>query len=75
VAGKRFDVTSVVRGDRAADFTTEVVVAPHDGQGQTYRQTRRHKLVGACPQDWIIGDQSGRDGTMTVNSISVQRAL
>jgi len=73
--GRAFGVSSVAEGDLTRDFTTRLVVEHLDSREPGYRQTRRHRRLGPCPSDWIIGDQAGRSGAMVVNSVSAQRML
>ncbi|NBB16631.1 hypothetical protein GVN21_14805 [Caulobacter sp. SLTY] len=59
--GKTWVATAAVRGDRTRDFLAVQSVEPVDG-GQGYRQTRRYRLLGDCPEGWNIGDTTDQQG-------------
>ncbi|MCE3290965.1 MAG: hypothetical protein K0R83_2977 [Caulobacter sp.] len=61
--GETWVTTAAVRGDRARDFTAVQSAEPVNG-GQGYRQTRRYRLLGDCPQGWNIGDSTDQQGRL-----------
>jgi hypothetical protein len=60
--GQSFTVSLATTGDRARDFRQEVALTPllfHPVLGPVaMRESRRLRLVGACPAGWRIGDQA-----------------
>ena len=61
-----FLVRSVVTGDLKRDFEVDYVIK---GPNPDVRQVRRHRLIGACPQGWEIGDNTDRQGRLRKNAM------
>ncbi|HYE45083.1 MAG TPA: hypothetical protein VEA44_04835 [Caulobacter sp.] len=59
--GETWVATSAVRGDRGRDFIAAQSAEPLSG-GEGYRQTRRYRLLGHCPEGWNIGDSTNQRG-------------
>jgi hypothetical protein len=58
--GRIFAVSASTLGDLSRDFRLNFALTPlfdRSGVG-TVRQTRRFRLMGACPFGWRIGDQA-----------------
>jgi len=60
--GETWVTTAAVRGDTGRDFTAVQSAEPVSGDGGGYRQTRRYRLLGACPEGWNIGDSTDQQG-------------
>lgn len=58
--GQAFTVSASTLGDLDRDFRLNFALTPlFDANGVgTVRQSRRFRLVGACPAGWRIGDQA-----------------
>ncbi len=54
--GVRYGLRVAVVGDPQQDFTVHFAMHPLNGAFEGPRQARRHRLLGACPAGWAIGD-------------------
>lgn len=59
--GETWVTTAAVRGDLARDFVAVQSAEPVSG-APGYRQTRRYRLLGDCPEGWDIGDSTDQQG-------------
>lgn len=60
--GETWVTTASVSGDPARDFVSVQSAEPASGMEGGYSQTRRYRLVGACPEGWDIGDSTNQKG-------------
>ena len=58
--GRAFTVSASTLGDLDRDFRLNFALTPLFNKAEvgTVRQSRRFRLVGACPAGWRIGDQA-----------------
>jgi hypothetical protein len=70
IDGRRFGLTLNRSGDLRTDFQAAFALTALDGSGATARQVRRFRREGACPANWIIGDQAKPDGRRGMNALA-----
>lgn len=59
--GETWVTTAAVHGDLSRDFVAVQSAEPVSG-AEGYRQTRRYRLLGDCPEGWNIGDSTDQQG-------------
>lgn len=65
-----YRVGAIKSGDEARDFVVNMSVKRQDLKGPIFEQSRRYRLIGACPKGWTIGDSAAPGAKQVVNTLT-----
>jgi hypothetical protein len=68
--GEAWVATSTLAGDQGRDFTASLAAGPLSDDNGGYRQVRRFKRIGPCPDGWSIGEKTDQSGARVVTGLA-----
>jgi hypothetical protein len=68
--GEAWVSTATLTGDLQRDYTAALATSPLSDDTGGYRQTRRYRHLGPCPDGWAIGETTDQSGARVRRGLS-----